>query len=155
MAEFGSGGGGGGLPSSPGPLQGKGAFKAGDGEGGGGGGGRSRFDSAGSRVSNGDCAQPGAGEESGSAPPASPESSSKEKGFSTGQQREGKPGIPRRSSIIKVRALAPPQRGLFSLWQRQGDNGGNTLGSESLGSRRTDRQLFSFSFFPPPCGEGT
>ncbi|XP_059331849.1 inactive phospholipase C-like protein 2 isoform X1 [Ammospiza nelsoni] len=105
MAEFGSGGGtgGGGLPSSPGPVQGKVAFKAGDGEGGGGGGGggRSRFDSAGSRVSNGDCAQPGAGEEPGSAPPASPESSSKERGFSASQQREGKPGIPRRSSIIK------------------------------------------------------
>ncbi|KAF1462771.1 Inactive phospholipase C-like protein 2, partial [Pygoscelis antarcticus] len=106
MAEFGSGGGtgGGGLPSSPGPVQGKVAFKAGDGEGGGGGGGgggRSRFDSAGSRVSNGDCALAGTGEEPGSAPPASPESSSKEKGFSTSQQREGKPGIPRRSSIIK------------------------------------------------------
>ncbi|NWY59082.1 PLCL2 protein, partial [Chionis minor] len=103
MAEFGSGGGtgGGGLPSSPGPVQGKVAFKAGDGEGGGGGGGRSRFDSTGSRVSNGDCALAGAGEEPGSAPPASPESSSKEKGFSTSQQREGKPGIPRRSSIIK------------------------------------------------------
>lgn len=113
MAEFGSGGGtgGGGLPSSPGPVQGKVAFKAGDGEGGGGGGGRSRFDSAGSRVSNGDCAQPGAGEEPGSVPPASPESSSsKERGFSTSQQREGKPGIPRRSSIIKVRALAPFHR---------------------------------------------
>ncbi|NXK08987.1 PLCL2 protein, partial [Herpetotheres cachinnans] len=106
MAEFGSGGGtgGGGLPSSPGPAQGKVAFKAGDGEGGGGGGGgggRSRFGSAGSRVSNGDCALAGAGGEPGSAPPASPESSSKEKGFSTSQQREGKPGIPRRSSIIK------------------------------------------------------
>lgn len=115
MAEFGSGGGtgGGGLPSSPGPVQGKVAFKAGDGEGGGGGGGRSRFDSAGSRVSNGDCTQPGAGEEPGSAAPASPESSSKEKGFSTSQQREGKAGIPRRSSIIKVRAFAPPHRGLF------------------------------------------
>ncbi|KAM9387978.1 inactive phospholipase C-like protein 2 [Phaethornis superciliosus] len=107
MAEFGSGGGtgGGGLPSSAGPVQGKVAFKAGDGEGGGGGGGggggRSRFDSAGSRVSNGDCALAGAGEEPGSGPPASPESSSKERGFSTSQQREGKPGIPRRSSIIK------------------------------------------------------
>ncbi|XP_030350099.1 inactive phospholipase C-like protein 2 isoform X2 [Strigops habroptila] len=110
MAEFGSGGGtgGGGLPSSPGPVHGKVAFKAGDGEGGGdggggGGGGRSRFDSAGSRVSNGDCALAGAGDHPGSALPASPESSgsSKEKGFSTGQQREGKPGIPRRSSIIK------------------------------------------------------
>ncbi|XP_064907554.1 inactive phospholipase C-like protein 2 isoform X2 [Columba livia] len=104
MAEFGSGGGtgGGGLPASPGPVQGKVAFKAGDGEGGGGGGGgRSSCDSAGSRVSNGDCALAGAGEEPGSAPPASPESSGKEKGFSTSQQREGKPGIPRRSSIIK------------------------------------------------------
>ncbi|XP_061207033.1 inactive phospholipase C-like protein 2 isoform X1 [Neopsephotus bourkii] len=113
MAEFGSGGstGGGGLPSSPGPVQGKVAFKAGDGEGGGdggggggGGGGRSRFDSGGSRVSNGDCALAGAGDQPGSAPPASPEcssSSSKEKGFTTSQQREGKPGIPRRSSIIK------------------------------------------------------
>jgi len=111
MAEFGGGGpGGGGLPSSPGPLLGKVAFKAGDGEGGGGG--RSRFDSAGSRVSNGDCALAGAGREPGSAPPASPESSGKEKGFAAGQQREGKPGIPRRSSIIKVRALAPPRRGL-------------------------------------------
>lgn len=121
MAEFGSGGGtgGGGLPSSPGPVQGKVAFKAGDGEGGGGGGGggggRSRFDSAGSRVSNGDCALVRAGDEPGSALPASPESSSKEKGFSTSQQREGKPGIPRRSSIIKVRAVAPPHRGLASF----------------------------------------
>lgn len=119
MAEFGSGGGtgGGGLPSSPGLVQGKVAFKAGDGEGGGGGGGggRSRFDSAGSRVSNGDCAQPGAGDEPGSAPPASPESSSKEKGFSTSQQREGKPGIPRRSSIIKVRALLLPIGVFFSV----------------------------------------
>ncbi|KAM9022901.1 inactive phospholipase C-like protein 2 isoform 2-T2 [Guaruba guarouba] len=111
MAEFGSGGstGGGGLPSSPRPVQGKVAFKAedgeggGDGGGGGGGGGRSRFDSGGNRVSNGDCALAGAGDQPGSAPPASPEcsSSSKEKGFTTSQQREGKPGIPRRSSIIK------------------------------------------------------
>lgn len=136
MAEFGSGGGtgGGGLPSSPGPVQGKVAFKAGDGEGGGGGGGRCRFDSAGSRVSNGDCAQPGALEEPGSAPPASPETSSKEKGFSTSQQREGKPGIPRRSSIIKVRALAPPHRGLF-LCDRGREATGNRWGSQSLGSR--------------------
>lgn len=113
MAEFGSSGGtgGGGLPSSQGPVQGKVAFKAGDGEGGGGGGGGARFDSAGSRVSNGDCALAGAGDQPGSVPPASPESSSsKEKGFSSSQQREGKPGIPRRSSIIKVRAVAPPHR---------------------------------------------
>lgn len=99
MAEFG-GGGGGGLPGSPGPLQGKVAFRAADGDGGGGGG-RVRFDSAGGRVSNGDCALAGAGEEPGSAPPGSPENSGKEKGFPGGQLREGKPGIPRRSSIIK------------------------------------------------------
>lgn len=106
MAEFG-GGGGGGLPGSPGPLQGKVAFRAGDGDGGGGGG-RVRFDSAGGRVSNGDCALAGAGEEPGSAPPGSPDNGGKEKGFPGGQQREGKPGIPRRSSIIKVRAALLP-----------------------------------------------
>ncbi|KFO76086.1 Inactive phospholipase C-like 2, partial [Cuculus canorus] len=56
-----------------------------------------RLAGARSRVSNGDCALAGA--ELGSAP--SPESGTREKGCSTGQQREGKPGIPRRSSIIK------------------------------------------------------
>ncbi|XP_037746389.1 inactive phospholipase C-like protein 2 isoform X1 [Chelonia mydas] len=102
MAEFGSRGAatgstrGGGLPSSPGPVQGQVAFKAGDGEGGGddgGGGGRSYVDSAGGGVSNGDCAL--VGEETGSAQPGS------KRGCSTMQQRESKSGIPRRSSIIK------------------------------------------------------
>uniref|UniRef100_A0A8C8RQZ9 Phosphoinositide phospholipase C n=1 Tax=Pelusios castaneus TaxID=367368 RepID=A0A8C8RQZ9_9SAUR len=95
MAEFrsrgaptGSGGGGGGLPSSPDPVKGKVAFKAGDGEGGG-----SRVDTADGGVSNGDCALGG---ETGSAQPGG-----REKGCSSGQPREGKPGIPRRSSIIK------------------------------------------------------
>lgn len=157
MAEFGSGGGtgGGGLPSSPGLVQGKVAFKAGDGEGGGGGGGggRSRFDSAGSRVSNGDCAQPGAGDEPGSAPPASPESSSKEKGFSTSQQREGKPGIPRRSSIIKVRALAPPHRGLF-LCDRGGEMRTIHWAHRALAlDERTGGFFLSLFFLPPVVRE--
>lgn len=155
MAEFGSGGGtgGGGLPASPGPVQGKVAFKAGDGEGGGGGGGggRSSCDSAGSRVSNGDCALAGAGEEPGSAPPASPESSGKEKGFSTSQQREGKPGIPRRSSIIKVRVLAPPHRGLGFLCDR-----GREMGTIDVAHRplALDERIGGFFFFfSPLCWE--
>lgn len=156
MAEFGSGGGtgGGGLPSSPGPVQGKVAFKAGDGEGGGGGGGgRSRFDSAGSRVSNGDCAQPGAGEEPGSAPPASPESSSKERGFSASQQREGKPGIPRRSSIIKVRAPAPPHRGLF-LCDRGREVRAIHWARRALALDERTGSFFLSLFFLPPVARG-
>ncbi|XP_038625153.1 inactive phospholipase C-like protein 2 [Tachyglossus aculeatus] len=96
MAEFGRGGGGaGGLPTSPGPAQGKVAFKAGDGEGGGGGLGRPRYSDRGG-VSNGDCALGGSlggslGEEALAAP-----------GTSTPAPRDSKPGgIPRRTSIIK------------------------------------------------------
>lgn len=139
MAEFG-GGGGGGLPGSPGPLQGKVAFRAGDGDGGGGGG-RVRFDSAGGRVSNGDCALAGAGEEPGSAPPGSPDNGGKEKGFPGGQQREGKPGIPRRSSIIKVRAALLPAGSqhlcVMEMW----------LHMEGYAA--------GFVVVPPPPGEGT
>lgn len=130
MAEFGSRGAatgstrGGGLPSSPGPVQGQVAFKAGDGEGGGddGGGGRSYVDSAGGGVSNGDCAL--VGEETGSAQPGS------KRGCSTMQQRESKSGIPRRSSIIKVRGLAPPHRGDFFLPGRE-EMGRGLSGSHS------------------------
>ncbi|XP_053117734.1 inactive phospholipase C-like protein 2 isoform X3 [Hemicordylus capensis] len=100
MAELGSRGGGTssrGITSSPSPVQGKAAFKAGDGEGGGGGGGRAHLDSAGNRVSNGDCALVGTREERDSAQPGSP---STEGGYST-LQPEGKSGIPRKTSIIK------------------------------------------------------
>lgn len=108
MAEFGSrapGTGSGGITSSPSPARGKVAFKAGDGEGGGGGGGggvRTYLDHTGNRVSNGDCAQVGTREEIDSAQPGSP---SVERGCST-LQPEGNIGIPKKTSIIKVRGWA-------------------------------------------------
>ncbi|XP_053215238.1 inactive phospholipase C-like protein 2 isoform X1 [Podarcis raffonei] len=105
MAEFGSRGGGtssGGIASSPSPAHGKVAFKAGDGEGGGGGGGgggvaRTHLDSAGNGVSNGDCALMGTREETESTQSDSPAT---ERGCPT-LQPDGKPGHPKKTSIIK------------------------------------------------------
>uniref|UniRef100_A0ACB8FVS5 Uncharacterized protein n=1 Tax=Sphaerodactylus townsendi TaxID=933632 RepID=A0ACB8FVS5_9SAUR len=103
MAEFDNRGanlGSGGIASSPSPARGKVAFKAGDGEGGGGGV-RTHLDVAGNRVSNGDCAPLATSEEIGAAQPDSP---GLERGYST-LLPEGKAGIPRKTSIIKILML--------------------------------------------------
>lgn len=111
MAEFGSRGGdtsGGRTTSSPNLAHGKVAFKAGDGEGGGGGSGIARIhlDSARNGVSNGDCALVGNREHIDSLQPGSP---AVERGCSN-LHPEGKSGIPKKASIIKVRQY------IFSLY---------------------------------------